>query len=500
MIASRWMRSGVLAACVLGAAALSSPREASACGGCVHAPSVSPLSVTQHRMALALSSRQTTLWDQFSFAGSASEFAWILPIRHDPAVRVEVADDRFLAMFDQQTAPQLALPPRPPSPCPTQCAWDPCQPVFTSDASATLDAATNADASVTVFRMTDVGPYSVAIIGGSDAMALRAWLSSNGYSVPATIEPVLDAYIAQRMDFVAVRLRSTATAMRMSPIRVTVPGYAPTLPLRMVAAGISDKVGLQLVVFADSRVEALNFANAEINDNEFAYDYATQPWPPPADALPTLIRAKHRQAAGRTWLTESATRWTPDNVRSTAQAAQRQWRSSSCGAGSPPWDLNCGGPQAINDAEVALNGLGANITVTRMTAELAYTVLDADLQLGASVSDAPRSRDYRYGTLRNIPAPPVCTPLNCPTTCDRDARTDAPTDAPTEVRTDARMDAADVARFDAGVGDASAPQLTAGGGLRCAVRPGPATRGPSAWVWLSIAAAIAARRAIVRRR
>ncbi len=480
MMASRWMRSGVLAACVLGATALSSPREASACGGCVHARSAAPVSVTQHRMALALSSRQTTLWDQFSFAGSAAEFAWILPVRHDPAVRVEVADDRFLAMFDEATTPRLDVPPPPPSPCPTSCRWDPCQPPVAQDSGVGIDAASSADASVTVFRMTDVGPYAVAIIGGSDAMALRTWLSANGYSVPSTIEPVLDAYIAQRMDFVAVRLRSTGVATRMTPIRVTVPGYAPTLPLRMVAAGISDKVGLQLVVFADSRVEALNFTNAEIRDSEFVFDYAAESWPPVAfEALSSMIRTKHRQAGGRTWLTESATRWTPQFVRSAAQSAQRRWRSSSCPPEASPFDLDCGGPQAANDAEVALAGLGANLTITRMTAELAYTVLDADLQLGASVANAERSLAYQYGTLRNVPPPPVCTPLNCPTTCDRDANT-------------ARPDA--TARFDGGM-DASAAGLSAGGGVQCATRPGPAGRGPSAWMWLSLATAIVARRA-----
>lgn len=49
----------------------------------------------------------------------------------------------------------------------------------------------------------------------------------------------------------------------MQPVRVTMEGYVPRLPLRMIAAGVADKVGLSLVVFSDARIEASNFPNGE---------------------------------------------------------------------------------------------------------------------------------------------------------------------------------------------------------------------------------------------
>lgn len=468
-------------------------RDALACGGCVHSPPTpgfAPSTVTQHRMALSLSSRQTTLWDQFSYAGDPGDFAWILPIRHDPAVRVELADDRFLAMFDESTQPLLLAPPPPPSPCPTYCAWDPCAPVGI-DGAVALDAASNADASVTVYRTEVVGPYQVSVIGGADAMALRAWLVANSYVVPATIQPILDAYVAQRMDFVAVRLRSSAGASRMSPIRVTVSGYAPTLPLRMVSAGISDKVGLQLLVFADSRIEAMNFPNAVMSDNEFAFDYGAQTWPPATRTdLSAMIRSKHALAGGRTWLTESSEPWGADRVRRTADEATRRWRSSSCPAeAGVSGDLNCGGPLATTDAEVALAGLGASVRITRMTADLAYTALTADLQLAASTSDAERPRTYAYGRLSNIPTPPVCEPLNCPVVCDRDARA---VDVTTVPAVDAR--AMDASAMDAATQDSSAPppSFVAGGGVRCSVHQRASTSGDRSAALFSLAAVFAA--------
>lgn len=452
-------------ALALALAGWAAPRAAEACGGCVHVPSVAPLSVTEHRMALALSARQTTLWDQFSFAGNASDFAWILPIRHDPAVRVELADDRFLAVFDRETTPRLDLPPPPPSPCPTSCAYDPCALPTVADASAASDAS---GGGVTVYRMNDLGPYAVSVIGGSDAMALRRWLNENNYAVPSSIEPVLDGYIAQRMDFVAVRLRSSGMASRMTPIRVTVPGYAPTLPLRMVSAGISDKVGLQLIVFADSRVEVVNFSNASIRNEEFVFDYAAQTRPPFAgQELADMIRAKRRLAGGRTWLTEAAVRMPATQVRAIARLGETLWQSSSCAPSDAGIDFNCGGPRATADAEIALTGLGDRVTVTRMSAELAYTVLDRDLQLAASAVDTERPRDYSYGTLRNVPTPPVCAPLDCPTRCNRDAAFDS-----------------GMARADGSVA------LSAGGGLRCTVRAVSGRGGSSAFALLAFGAGL----------
>jgi hypothetical protein len=451
-----------------------------ACGGCVHVPGPAPSSVTEHRMVLALSSRQTTLWDQFSYAGNPSEFAWILPIRHDPSVRVAVADDRFLAMFDQVTEPILNEPPPPPPRCPTTCpdvCWRP--PPF-ADASASQDA--SVDSSVVVHRMEVVGPYAVAIIGGDDAMALRRWLRDNGYAVPASIEPVLDHYIGQRMDFVALRLRSAVGVNRMVPVRVTVPGYVPVLPLRMVQAGVGDKVGLNLMVFADARIEAMNYPNGEMNDAMFSFDYARQSWPPPTwEHLNVARRALWATNMRRTWITESAARMSPDVVRAIARDAERTWRSQACGedGGVPqPWDFNCGGPRASEDADVALTGLGANTTLTRLTADLPSVALSADLQLGPRVADVERSRVYQYGQLLNRPSPPVCTPLQCPTTCDGG------------VSMDAARPSGDSGRLD---GSARGP-LVASGGVSCSIRGHQRLGAKASWL-VVIAATFAARRA-----
>ncbi|MDP3278274.1 MAG: DUF2330 domain-containing protein [Deltaproteobacteria bacterium] len=454
------------------------PSRADACGGCIHVEGPAPSSVTQHRMVLSVSATQTTLWDQFSYAGNPSEFAWILPIRHDPAVRIAVADDRFMAMFDQLTAPILNQPPPPPGPCPTTCP-DPCpQP----PPDVTFSDASSSDSSVTVHREEVVGPYAVAIIGSEDPLALRAWLRANGYAVPASIEPILDHYVSLRMDFIAVRLRASLGINRMTPIRVTVPGYAPVLPLRMVAAGIGDKVRLDLLVFAGSRFEALNYPNAEMRNEDFVFDYATQSYPPSTqEDLARRRRTLLMQNNGRTWLTESADVNSRFNVQSSATQAERRWSSSAC----PPRDAGpvgdgevpCVVPRASEDATIAMEGLGDWFVITRMSSELPSTALSADLQLGPQAANSMRTRFYDYGTLRNQPAPPMCPSLNCPATCQRDGGPSGTDGGPRTMDGGAR--AMDGGVTDGGDGgERNAPVVP----LRCAVGSAPAKGGRGDWV------------------
>lgn len=76
---------------------------------------------------------------------------------------------------------------------------------------------TSADAGVTVLRQEVVGPYAVSIIRGTDPMAMRDWLRSNGCTVPSAVEPVVDDYAAMNMDYIALRLRPARGIDRMTP-------------------------------------------------------------------------------------------------------------------------------------------------------------------------------------------------------------------------------------------------------------------------------------------
>jgi Uncharacterized protein conserved in bacteria (DUF2330) len=371
--------------------ALGAPIAAEACGGCFNPPSAVQV-VTDHRMVLSLSRDRTVLWDQFRYSGNPSDFSWILPIRSGPDVVVEEADNLFLATMDNLTAPLVTRPLAPVSFCSSGFAF--------GSADSTLPSVREGNNGVTVFNERVVGPYQVATLGSTDPMALRNWLTSNGYAVPPAVIPIIDHYVALSMDFVAVRLRPSAEVSQMKPLRVITPGYNPTLPLRMIAAGVADKVGLSLIVIAESRVEAMNFPNGEVREADLRYDFER-----PTDPARDFINAFNRINVAnerRVWLTESA---------QAMNLTQVEQQMQTCADPATMFSQPCVRDPRVNplDLRVAFENFGDTAYVTRLRADLSAGALDRDLVLAASDRGA-RSRNYTYGVVVNTPLDPCASP------------------------------------------------------------------------------------------
>ncbi len=424
----RWVGAALA---VVGGVTMTS--DALACGGCFSPPPMvmgggganTVQTVTDHRMVLSVSSTQTTLWDQFSYSGNPSEFAWILPIRSGPDVRVELASDEFMTRVDELgrvtvEAPRVAT--RRCGQCVPASGFPQCAsrgaPSFAGSPGGAQDSAVwiadassgAGDSGVTVIREEVVGPYQVATLRGTDAGSLRAWLTANSFAIPASIEPTLMHYINLSMDFVAVRLRGGEGLRRMAPLRVTMPGSQPVLPLRMVAAGISDKVGLLLTVIAESRMEAQNFANFTIGEGDLTWDFREN-----SDAVSVYRAAANQRARAlcAAWQTESALSFWRTSFRQATSVPTPIARFDDAGA-------DAAAPAAPqSDAEVALSGIRANeIVVTRLRAELSGPQLDRDLQLSASAGGLVANA-VRFGLLRNATTPALCAPLACAATDGR---------------------------------------------------------------------------------
>ncbi len=401
----KFKRTGWALALLGAAAALGSPSDVSACGGCFTGPTTVQV-VTDHRMVLSVSTTQTTLWDQFQYSGAAADFSWILPIRYTDRTQIAQADDGFMRMADGLTAPVITPPSRP------FCGRGP-----QASNGGFADAAAAGDGGVTVLRQEVVGPYAVSIIRGADPMAVRDWLRSNGYTVPSAVEPIIDHYTAMRMDYVALRLRPGEGINRMSPIRVTLDGAQPVLPLRMIAAGVADRVGLSLVVISSSRYEAQNFPNGEIAESELTWDFS-RPGSPAADFL-NAFNALNRANGDRLWLTETATTQSRTAWESAAPGYRNPVRPGGPFGGfdggvTPPPPVDAGDDVAdasdasatdpIDDVRVAFAGLGDSAVVTRFRANMLASMLTADLQLRAS-DRGLRPINYTYGRLLNDPGP-----------------------------------------------------------------------------------------------
>ena len=379
---------------------LALPVVAEACGGCFAPPDV-PQVVTDHRMVLSISTTRTTLWDQFQFSGSPEDFSWILPVHYSEGMEVAVGSDTFVNALANLSAPSLAYPSLPWPPCPSRpyCGpWGASYDAAAAPQDAFAPPPSDAPPPVTVLREAVAGPYEVRVIRGTDPMEIRNWLRTNGYAVPAAISPVIDFYTEQRMDFIAMRLRPMKGINRIAPIRVSFPGTMFTLPLRMIAAGVADRVGLSLLVLAQGRMEASNFPNDQYTDDDFTFDWSRPNAWNPIEEFNRSFTTRSAAQGGRAWLTESS-----DDVS----------RARFAFITMPPPRPDAGADAGLNDANpsddvrVAFDGLGDSARLTRLRADLLGRMLDRDLNLRAS--DLPRRGTvYQYGHQTNVPPPPVC--------------------------------------------------------------------------------------------
>ncbi len=250
-----------------GAMFMSHPVEA--CGGCFVPPSENTV-VTGHRMALAISKTQAVLWDQIQYSGDPAEFSWVLPIKK--GAYVEVANDAFFEVLETGTVTSVQSPPE-------GCAAPNNGGGFGCSASEALStdfegaAPRAAGNGVTIVHEGTVGPYDTVTLSADNPNALAEWLKDNGYDLPDSIRPTVDAYVAEEFDFIALKLRPDQGVASMKPVRVITSGSSYTLPLRMVAAGIGDSVDIVLFVIGEGRYEAADFENHVIAPELITWDF-----------------------------------------------------------------------------------------------------------------------------------------------------------------------------------------------------------------------------------
>lgn len=286
------MRKSLLGlALVVSACAVFEPNPAEACGGCF-VPQQERTVVTDHRMALSISQEQTVLWDQIRYSGDPAEFAWVLPVR--PGAKLEVSNDEWFTALDASTQPVVYQPN-------TfgggyGCALTGCG--SEESASAYSDGS---GGQVQVLSEQVVGPYETVTLRATDDDALRGWLKSHAYSIPDAIAPTIDAYVNEGFDFIALRLRPGCGERSMQPVRVVTKGADPTLPLRMVAAGVGPRVGITLYVITEGRWQPRNFESTVFDDERLRWDrYAGK------SNYEEISQELMAQDNGRTWLTEYA--------------------------------------------------------------------------------------------------------------------------------------------------------------------------------------------------
>lgn len=371
------------------AVSLASAHDASACGGCF-VQQTENTQVSGHRMILSVSPEATTLWDQITYTGAPESFAWVLPIQG--TVDIGISSDALFQVLDQQTQVTVSSPF---ISCPNSCNFD-------SGGNGAGGSGGGGGGGVTVLEHEVVGPYETVQLSSADPGALTDWLTSHGYNVPADIQPVIDAYVGENFNFLALKLVPGQGVSAMRPVRITTPGAGPTLPLRMVAAGTGAVTPIILWVFGDGRYEPSNFTSFTISQDELIWD-----WDTASSNYASLREQKFQAADGAGWHIESA-----QDMYSWYIVDSLQY-----GDGFSSYaDADGMNAQQNLDADMAalygnLVSVDKGFFVTRMTGELSRPALANDLQLGASM-DQSWIGNYLEAT-EAVGTPPACPPDPC---------------------------------------------------------------------------------------
>jgi hypothetical protein len=382
-------------------------RQASACGGCFHPPTQTVTDITDERMLLAVSATQSTLYDQIEYSGSPTSFAWVLPIRG--TVTVGLSADVLFDSIDTLTATQINPPPQN-CPSPTNCFANATNSGGGSSSGGAGGgfAATAAPPPVEVLAQANVGPYSTVQLHSTDSGALDSWLTSNGYNVPTAIQPILDAYVTEGFDFLAMKLLPNQGVQAMRPVRVSMPGASLSLPLRMASIGTGAITGITIWVVADGRYEPQNFPFFHIDDSQLVWD-----WSANLSNYTTLRVQQEAKLKNAGWEIESSIALNQQLITSVIQSGGQYYGNGLSTA--PPSDaaqdyIPVGSADAGTDAgyesaeQVRADDIaalfvglsGSTVRVTRIRSDIAQSAMTTDFVLQAS------SDQSELSNIRNV--------------------------------------------------------------------------------------------------
>jgi hypothetical protein len=373
---------------------LAMERDASACGGCFHPPTQNVSDITDERMLLAVSPTQTSLYDQIRYSGNPASFAWVLPIHG--TVNVALSADVLFDSIDALTTTQITAPESscvgPPASCSTNAGF-----------SGSPSPAEGAGGGVAVIKQQNVGPYATVQLKATDPGALNNWLAQNGYQIPSDVTPVVDAYVKEGFDFLAMKLLPGQGIQAMRPVRVTMPGASVSLPLRMAAVGTGPSVGITIWIVSDGRYEPQNFPFFHIDDKELVWDWST------SSSNYTTLRAQHEAAlAGKGWELESSITLNTQLIANVVESGGQYYGGAGGGGGYPtappsdatedylavpPDDAGSPGQTADQvrsaDVQALYQGMtGANVRITRIRSDISHSAMTTDFLLQASADQS----------------------------------------------------------------------------------------------------------------
>lgn len=259
-----------LATVLLGAAVLSLSSRAEACGCFAPPDSATPIVQAGERILFAVQNGKVTAHIQIQYAGDAKDFGWLLPLPSVPVLKV--GTDELFTKLLAQTQPTYVVKSVQGKACPSSgpsislgCGS------FAPNASIrTQDSGALPPPTPLVVR-SSVGPYEYAVLKADSKTEMLKWLSDNRFFIPTGTEDVVGPYIRPGSYFLALKLKSGASAGDITPVVLEYASELPMIPLILTSVAAQANMGIQVWLVGNGRAIPRNFHHVVINDAQLEW-------------------------------------------------------------------------------------------------------------------------------------------------------------------------------------------------------------------------------------
>ena len=225
---------------------------------------------------------------QLLYSGTASDFAWILPLPSVP--ELDVSHNRIFTTLQFATRPgfQLNFEEQ------NDCGW----PIIPrSEELVGLPA--QPASGVEVVAQEQIGPYDTAVITSEDPQAIVDWLVDNEYQLGDLGVPLLTPYVEEGFYFLALKLAADREVGDLQPIAMTYAAEAPGIPIRLTAVATVPDLGILAWVLGEHRAIPENYLHVQINE-------ALIDWFSGGFNYPEVVTAAANEAGGQAFVTDYA--------------------------------------------------------------------------------------------------------------------------------------------------------------------------------------------------
>lgn len=229
------------------------PRPAAACA-CGAVISNSTAAVNAETALITWDGTHETIDMVLLLKGQAADAAWIMPVPQGTVV--SLGDRGVFGKLVAATAPRVEK---------QYTFW----PSFgVGDKSVVSGAQAPGGLSVTT---SEVGPFTVSTLSGTDPEAVNTWLADHGYPTKPALTATFAEYLADGWSIDAVKLTSPGgqLAGSLDPLRMTFATSAPVYPIKL-SQHARDVQGVTLYIAAAHRMEITRQASPSYVEPVFA--------------------------------------------------------------------------------------------------------------------------------------------------------------------------------------------------------------------------------------